>query len=161
MLYGEIVAICSQIHTKHINTLCGQNVEFCNVKLVARIVTTGLWKEFALSTGTKLLPGGYSPPRCTAHHNSGISCGRINSCAFFSPNNSVFPSQLPFCHCCVCMIVFLQCPHCCFSYAQPAPLLVRRILWNISRKLGFITNSTQLNRDSLWAGLPHHQLMWR
>ena len=27
MLYREIVAVCSQIHTKHINTLCGQNVE--------------------------------------------------------------------------------------------------------------------------------------
>ena len=27
MLYSEIVAVCSQIHTKHINTLCGQNVE--------------------------------------------------------------------------------------------------------------------------------------
>jgi len=27
MLYREIVAVCSQIHTKHINTVCGQNVE--------------------------------------------------------------------------------------------------------------------------------------
>jgi len=27
MLYREITAVCSQIHTKHINTLCGQNVE--------------------------------------------------------------------------------------------------------------------------------------
>jgi len=33
MLYREIIAVCSQNHTKHINTLCGQNVEFCNVKL--------------------------------------------------------------------------------------------------------------------------------
>jgi len=41
MLYREIIAVCSQIHTKHINTLCGQNVEFCNVKLVVHIVTTG------------------------------------------------------------------------------------------------------------------------
>jgi len=31
-LYREIIAVCSQIHTKHINTLCGQNVEFVNVK---------------------------------------------------------------------------------------------------------------------------------
>ena len=23
MLYREIIAVCSQIHTKHINTLCG------------------------------------------------------------------------------------------------------------------------------------------
>jgi len=32
MLYREIIAVCSQIHTKHINTLCGQSVEFVNVK---------------------------------------------------------------------------------------------------------------------------------
>jgi hypothetical protein len=30
-LYREIIAVCSQIHTKHINTLCGQNVELLNV----------------------------------------------------------------------------------------------------------------------------------
>jgi hypothetical protein len=34
MLYREIIAVCSQIHTKHINTLCGQNVQLLNVKLV-------------------------------------------------------------------------------------------------------------------------------
>jgi len=33
MLYTEIIAVCSQIHTKHINTPCGQNVELLNVKL--------------------------------------------------------------------------------------------------------------------------------
>jgi len=27
MLYREIIAACSEIHTKHTNTLCGQNVE--------------------------------------------------------------------------------------------------------------------------------------
>jgi hypothetical protein len=32
MLYREIIAVCSEIHTKHINTLCGLNVEFVNVK---------------------------------------------------------------------------------------------------------------------------------
>ena len=40
MLYREIMALCSEIHTKHINTLCGQNVELLNVKLVVRKVTT-------------------------------------------------------------------------------------------------------------------------
>ena len=34
MLYREIIAVCSQIHTKHINTLCGQNVELLSVKFV-------------------------------------------------------------------------------------------------------------------------------
>ena len=33
MLYSEIIAVCSQIHTKQINTLCGQKVELLNVKL--------------------------------------------------------------------------------------------------------------------------------
>jgi len=32
MLYREIIAVSSQIHTKYINTLCGQNVELLNVK---------------------------------------------------------------------------------------------------------------------------------
>ena len=32
MLYREIIAVCSQIHTKHIKTLCGQNVELLCVK---------------------------------------------------------------------------------------------------------------------------------
>ena len=27
-LYSEIIAVCSQIHTKHTNTTCGQNVRF-------------------------------------------------------------------------------------------------------------------------------------
>jgi hypothetical protein len=33
MLYREIIAVCSQIHTKHTSTPCGQNVELLNVKL--------------------------------------------------------------------------------------------------------------------------------
>ena len=41
MLYRKIIAVCSEIHTKHINTLCGQNVELLNVKLAVHIVTTG------------------------------------------------------------------------------------------------------------------------
>ena len=50
MLYREIIAVCSQIHTKHINTLCVQNVELLNAKsggtysdhCTVHIVTTGL-----------------------------------------------------------------------------------------------------------------------
>ena len=33
MLYREIITVCSEIHTKHINTLNGLNVELLNVKL--------------------------------------------------------------------------------------------------------------------------------
>jgi len=42
MLYKEIMTFCSQIHRKHINTLCGQNVVLMNVKVVVYLVTTGL-----------------------------------------------------------------------------------------------------------------------
>jgi hypothetical protein len=44
MLYSEIIAVCSQIHTKHTNTLCGQNVELLCAKLVARIMLTEVRK---------------------------------------------------------------------------------------------------------------------
>ena len=40
MLCREIMAVCSEIHTKHINTVYGQNVELLKVKLAVRIVTT-------------------------------------------------------------------------------------------------------------------------
>jgi hypothetical protein len=40
MLYREIIAVCSENHTKHINTLCGENEELLNVKLAVHIVTT-------------------------------------------------------------------------------------------------------------------------
>jgi len=42
MLYKEIIAVCSEIHAEHINTLCGRNVELLIVKLAVHIVTSGL-----------------------------------------------------------------------------------------------------------------------
>ena len=48
MLYREITALCSQIHTKHINTLCGQMVELLNVKLALHIMTTGILRVKSL-----------------------------------------------------------------------------------------------------------------
>ena len=36
MLYKEIIAVCSQIHTKLINTLCEQNIGFVNIKMAVR-----------------------------------------------------------------------------------------------------------------------------
>jgi hypothetical protein len=32
MLYREIIAVFSKIHTKHISTVCEQNVELVNIK---------------------------------------------------------------------------------------------------------------------------------
>jgi len=43
MFYKTIIAVCSQIHTKHINTLCGQNVE-----LAVYIVTSDLQRVKSL-----------------------------------------------------------------------------------------------------------------
>jgi len=48
MLYREIIAVCSEIHTKHINALCGQNVELLNVKLAVHKVTNGLQRVKSL-----------------------------------------------------------------------------------------------------------------
>ena len=36
MLYREIIAVCFQIHTTHVNTLCGQNVAFQTRKELER-----------------------------------------------------------------------------------------------------------------------------
>ena len=32
MLYRRVTAVCTDIHKKHTNALCGQNVEFMNIK---------------------------------------------------------------------------------------------------------------------------------
>jgi hypothetical protein len=45
MLYSEIIAVCSQIHKRHTNTLCRQNVELWMLYLVVRIVTTEVWSN--------------------------------------------------------------------------------------------------------------------
>jgi hypothetical protein len=62
MLYREIIAVCSESHTKHINTLCGQNVEFFMLNLVVSIVTTGLSNAEATSSH------GCSVHRCSQLH---------------------------------------------------------------------------------------------
>jgi len=63
MLYREIIAVCSQIHTKHINTLCGQNVELLNVKMAVRIVTTECYR---------ICPGVYFKFRALSFHLVGV-----------------------------------------------------------------------------------------
>jgi hypothetical protein len=32
MLYRETISVCSEMHTEHTNSLCGQHVGFVNVK---------------------------------------------------------------------------------------------------------------------------------
>jgi hypothetical protein len=44
MLYREIIAVCSEIHAKHINALWGRTLNFCVLKLVVRNVSLGALK---------------------------------------------------------------------------------------------------------------------
>ena len=44
MLCMEIIAVCSEIPTKHINTLCGQNVELLSVD--RRFVCAGVEEQY-------------------------------------------------------------------------------------------------------------------
>ena len=48
MLYKEIVTVCSKSHTKHINTLCGQDVRFLKLNLVVKVGV-----KFILEQATK------------------------------------------------------------------------------------------------------------
>jgi hypothetical protein len=40
MLYREIIAVCSKIHTKHKSTLRGLRAEFCMLNLVSYLILT-------------------------------------------------------------------------------------------------------------------------
>ena len=52
MLYREIIVVCSQIHTKHMNTLCGQEVKFVGVRMFivhkVRDTIKGEWILYSL-----------------------------------------------------------------------------------------------------------------
>jgi hypothetical protein len=72
MLYREIIAVCSEIHTKHINTLCGQNVEFLEVK------PGGIWSPYrAVNT----LPLAYKNQSVNAVYGN-------NRCLFWDPHKT-------------------------------------------------------------------------
>jgi hypothetical protein len=49
MLYSEIIAVCSEIHTKHINTQCWQNVEFSGALAKLRKATISVIISVRLS----------------------------------------------------------------------------------------------------------------
>ena len=75
MLYREIIAVCSQTHTKHINTLCGLNVELLNAKLVVNIVTTGLERVKSLIKTSQLMLYREIMAVCSQIHTN-IRCGQ-------------------------------------------------------------------------------------
>ena len=49
MPYMEIIALCSQIHTKHINAMCGQSVELLNVKAGYKISKIEIFIKLAIT----------------------------------------------------------------------------------------------------------------
>jgi len=54
MFKDQIIAVCSQIHTKHINTLCGQPIKGGRSELgLGEMLTTGVTKHF---TRSRVLP---------------------------------------------------------------------------------------------------------
>jgi len=58
MLYREIIAVYSQIHTKHINAVCGQNVEF--VGAIANLRKATISFVMCLSVCPSVRPHGAS-----------------------------------------------------------------------------------------------------
>jgi len=99
MLYREIIAVCSQIHTKHINALCGQNVELLNVKLAVNIVTTG--KQLATFQVRQCTPTATAVcARFVLLHNKAVHVPhytRISSRDYFRERTVLAPRFLTLC----------------------------------------------------------------
>ena len=68
MLYREIIAVCSQIHTKHVNTMCGQNVEFVDDKPGRTYSTHRAFKELSTMQCRLVWSKGIKP-RILEHQN--------------------------------------------------------------------------------------------
>ena len=58
MLYREIIAVCSEILTRQINTLCGQNVEFLGALPKLREATASYVVPVCPSARYNLAPTG-------------------------------------------------------------------------------------------------------
>jgi hypothetical protein len=75
MLYGAKVAVCSAIYTKHINTLCGHNIEFLDAKHGGIQTNSGQYRtkkieEKVVFTAYSLLP---PPSPLTVHFHSNLT----------------------------------------------------------------------------------------
>jgi len=63
MLYRDIIAVCSEMHTKYVNTLYGQNIEFLDVKPDGKYSDRQvllIWILIYLLTAIGLTPSGSS-----------------------------------------------------------------------------------------------------
>jgi len=110
MLYREIIAVCSEMHKKHINTLCGQNVDLLNVKLVVHIVTSSRWPVYLMWLLTEHTtfatlhstpnPHHSTPLHSTPHHNTPLHSTLHKQ---YTPSHTNAPPYLqhhspPICH---------------------------------------------------------------
>ena len=77
MLYREIIAVGSQIHTKYIVTLCGKNVDLLNVKLAVHIAATRLY-SVKTHTAFECWNTGYSMSKTTFYSMYIINEGETN-----------------------------------------------------------------------------------
>jgi len=53
MIRRKIIAVCSQIHTKHINAVFGLNVELLCARLAVHIETTVCYKKLRTNNALK------------------------------------------------------------------------------------------------------------
>jgi len=90
MLYREIIAVCSEIRTKHINTLCGQNVELLNVKTRCYVNKTIPFK----SVNTFTIPN--HNPFLLSCHRRRRSCRKLGR-DFWNVSVSYRPSGIIHC----------------------------------------------------------------
>ena len=86
MLNREIIAVCSQIHTKHINTVCGQNVEFYIFSPYLAVNTLRLGYKTS-----QLMVYGEIIAVCSQIHTKHINtlCGQNVEFYIFSPYRAV------------------------------------------------------------------------
>jgi hypothetical protein len=97
MLYREIIAVCSEIHTKHINSLCGQKVKqpFCHeLSNSQQIVLFPAGEPFSATTCV-------STSRCTVSsstdcRNPTLHCD-YKQCAFWNIANRWIEVHGTFC----------------------------------------------------------------
>ena len=82
MLYREIIAVCSQIQTKHINTLCGQNVELLNVKITTGPSSTETRQKFRCCGSRD------SSPDVTVHSRCSWISVKVRNCSLISPHQT-------------------------------------------------------------------------
>ena len=97
MLYREIIADCSQIHTQHINTQCGQNVELMNVKLgLKRSCFHGPQQQWRLSqqTLTSTPISNTRPHKTNEMKRKAREPHSILRDALRQPNDHVWPAKI-------------------------------------------------------------------